>query len=239
MKTPDGLGPSFHQYFVQPRKSFLLSLCVALVLCVGPSLAGQPPASALRGAPIRGEPIGGIATPAATPATNSLVANTTGKSVAETINSVSTAKQPHASKNDMFLVAGFDKLASFNIEAGPDSPVVPENRSAATRKILDQVPASVKAFNEKQVAISGFMMPMSLEKEMVTEFLLLRDQMGCCYGMTPGVSEWIDVRTSVKGVKPFMDVLITVYGTLHIDATFEDGYLTGIYKMDCEKIHEP
>jgi len=41
---------------------------------------------------------------------------------------------------------------------------------------MDQIPASVKALNEKQVAVRGFMMPMKVEKGMVTEFLLLRNQ---------------------------------------------------------------
>ena len=47
---------------------------------------------------------------------------------------------------------------------------------------------------------------------------------------------WIDVRTSGKGVKPLMDDLITVCGTFHLTAIRENGYLTGLYKMDYEKI---
>jgi hypothetical protein len=33
-----------------------------------------------------------------------------------------------------------------------------------------------------------------------------------------------------------MDDLITVYGTLHIAEVRENGYLTGIYKLDCERV---
>jgi hypothetical protein len=33
-----------------------------------------------------------------------------------------------------------------------------------------------------------------------------------------------------------MDDLITVCGTLHLGAIRENGYLTGLYRMDCEKI---
>ncbi len=60
------------------------------------------------------------------------------------------------------------------------------------------------------------MLPTRVDKGMVTEFLLLRNQMGCCYGMAPGLCEWIEVHTSGKGVKPLVDDLVTVYGTLHV-----------------------
>jgi hypothetical protein len=71
---------------------------------------------------------------------------------------------------------------------------------------------------------------------MVTEFLLLKNQMGCCFGISPGINEWIDVRTSGKGVNPLMDDLLTVYGTLHVGEVRENGYLTGIYRLDCERV---
>jgi hypothetical protein len=165
------------------------------------------------------------------PATNS------GPVTAAVTNNASPTNTIVASTGkENFLPAGFDKLAAFSLETSNDAPLYDEKAAEASRKVMDQIPASVKALNEKQVAIRGFMLPMQVDHGMVAEFLLLRNQMGCCYGLSPGLNEWIDVRTSGKGVKPLMDDLITVCGTFHLTAIRENGYLTGLYKMDCERI---
>ena len=159
--------------------------------------------------------------------------------MAAATNSLASANIAPGSRSAGFAVAGFDQLAGFNLDTGPELPVDPTNRPALWQKILAQMPADVKALNDKPVAIRGFVMPLSIEKGMVTEFILLRSQMGCCFGVPPGLSEWIEVKTLGKGVKPVMDEPTTVYGTLHIGAIYGNSYLTGIYKLDCEKISEP
>lgn len=179
----------------------------------------------------RGEPIGGPPQPNVSAATNA-DKSVVGSSTVSTTNSDAAA----TGKNDQFVVTGFDKLAAFNFDAGTDAPISADNAAETSRKIMAQIPATVKALNEKQVAVRGFMLPMKLDHGLVTEFLLLRNQMGCCYGLSPAMNELIDVRTAGKGVPALMDDLITVYGTLHIAEVRENGYLTGIYRMDCEKI---
>jgi hypothetical protein len=183
---------------------------------------------------IRGEPIGGARQTNSVSSTNAAALKVAAAAEAKPANAGSVAAG--SVKQDGFLVAGFDKLAGYNLETGNDAPLYEEKAAAASRKVMDQIPASVKALNQKQVAVRGFMMPMKVEKGMVTEFLLLRNQMGCCYGMSPGLNEWIEVKASGKGIKPQMDDLITVCGTLHLGAIRENGYLTGLYRMDCEKI---
>jgi hypothetical protein len=68
----------------------------------------------------------------------------------------------------------------------------------------------------------------------VTEFILLKNQMMCCYGKPPVINEWIRVKMST-GVKPAMDQTITVFGTLHVTEYKENSQMLGLYRLDGEK----
>jgi len=129
---------------------------------------------------------------------------------------------------------GFDKLASYNFET-PDGPIT--NQPAATADSAnDQIPLSIKALTDKRFAIKGFMLPLKVDGGSVTEFLLMKDQSMCCYGNVPKITEWINVKTAGKGMKPILDQPISIEGTLHVGAVRENGYLVGIYQMDGEKM---
>ena len=192
----------------------------------------------LAGEPVRGQPIGGEPSISSSSATNAgPTAATISPAAAPKTNSSAPAAAPAGgAKGEKYLPAGFDILSGFKLEMAVDTPVSGDAAKAASAKVMGQVPAAVKTLNERQVAARGFMLPMKVESGMVTEFILLKSQMGCCYGMSPGINEWIDVQTSGKGVRSQMDDLITVYGTLHVKDVWESGYLTGIYKMDCERV---
>ena len=74
----------------------------------------------------------------------------------------------------------------------------------------------------------------------ITELLILRDQSMCCYGAVPKINEWVSVRMPEgKGVKPVMDVPITIFGTLKVGEVLENGYLVGIYEMDGHRLGGP
>jgi len=208
----------------------------ALWLLVGLTLVELASGTIWAGEPVRGEPIGGEPIVNVGAATNSAPSPAAGAAATVTNRTVTPPGAASSAKEEKYLSTGFDLLSAFRLETGGDGPVSGEAAREASEKIMKQVPASVKTLDEKQVAARGFMLPTKVESGLVTEFVLLKSQMGCCYGMAPGINEWIDVRTSGKGVKPLMDDLITVYGTLHVKDVWESGYLTGIYKMDCERV---
>ena len=122
---------------------------------------------------------------------------------------------------------GFDQLASFEFVA-PEDPA----KSAAAEA---QIPARVREFNDKKVLVTGFMLPVKMDAGLVTEFLLVKDPMMCCYGVMPKVNEWVVVRMVGKGVAPLMDVPITFEGTLAVGQLYEGGYLTGLYLLKGDK----
>jgi hypothetical protein len=125
------------------------------------------------------------------------------------------------------LKLGFDKLASYEFVA-PEDPA----KSAAAEA---QIPAKVRDYNDKKVLVTGFMLPVKMAAGLVTEFLLVKDPMMCCYGVMPKVNEWVVVRMVGKGVPPLMDVPISFEGTLSVGQLYEGGYLTGLYLLKGDK----
>lgn len=125
------------------------------------------------------------------------------------------------------LAVGFDQLASFEFVAPPDEAGAPEAEK--------QIPAPVRALDAKKVAVTGFMLPVKMHEGLVTEFLLVKDPMMCCYGVMPKVNEWVVVKMNGKGVAPLMDVAITFEGTLKVGQLYEGGYLTGLYLLQGDR----
>jgi hypothetical protein len=75
-----------------------------------------------------------------------------------------------------------------------------------------------------------------MNDSLAVEFLLMRNQSMCCYGVPPKVNEWITVHLGGKGVKPVMDQPIAVAGVLHVGPIEENGCLAGIYSLDGEQV---
>ena len=119
-----------------------------------------------------------------------------------------------------YSLLGFDRLASFAYEV-PDDPITEPKAKEILEK--NEIPDSVKKLDGK-----------------ITELLILRDQSMCCYGAVPKINEWVSVRMPKgKGVKPVMDVPVTIFGTLKVGEVLENGYLVGIYEMDGERLDGP
>jgi hypothetical protein len=129
-------------------------------------------------------------------------------------------------KTDGYENVGFDRLASFNYTP-------PETETA---KPTDQIPDRIKALDQHKVAVTGYMLPTKMDKGLVTEFLLVKDPMMCCYGIMPKVNEWVVVKMVGGGVKPLMDLPITFEGRLKVGEMFENGYLTGVYLLEGDRM---
>ena len=98
---------------------------------------------------------------------------------------------------------------------------------------LTGLPAPVRALDGRRVRVTGFMLPIRMEGGRCREFLLLRNQMACCYGVAPAPTEWI-VATSAKGVAPEQDLPVAFTGTLRVGARFDQGVFTGVYALEVD-----
>lgn len=143
-----------------------------------------------------------------------------------------TPKGPIEEENG-YLKLGFDRLASYTFKVPAFDPAANPGLPPPTGE--EQIPAWLKDLNDRKVRLTGFMLPLKMEKGKVTEFLLLSDPMMCCYGAVPDMNQWVVVRFK-EGVRPIQDVPLDFYGQLKVGAMFENGYMTGIYALEGEKM---
>jgi hypothetical protein len=154
-------------------------------------------------------------------------------------STTSPAPSPEATAGGApgYPLVGFDKLSGYKIEIPDDllGPVTNDLPQAKT-KTESLIPDKVKAYSKKSVSLRGFMLPLKVEGGLVTELLIMKDQSMCCFGTVPKIHEWVSVKMKDKGVKPVMDQPVSLQGTLHVGEMRENGYLTGIYQMDGERL---
>ena len=96
-------------------------------------------------------------------------------------------------------LAGFDFILTKEMAEGGAKP---EGIAAQARA---QIPAGIQALDGKRVVIEGFLLPVKMNDSRAVEFLLMRNQSMCCYGVPPKINEWITVEMKGPGVKPVMD----------------------------------
>jgi hypothetical protein len=124
---------------------------------------------------------------------------------------------------DGYLKLGFDRLAGYNFVAPAFDPTIDPKATPPTGE--EQIPAEVKSWSGRKVVVAGFMMPLKMDNGLVTEFFLMKNTLMCCYGTAPNLNV-------PHGVRAEMDQPISFYGELKVGATFENGYLSGIYQLN-------
>lgn len=206
---------------MKPAFVLILGAVAALTGC------GEKPAAKAPESEIRGAPIAPVAAKVSEPTTPAPATN----SVAAAAPAAPVTGEPG------YATAGFDILSGYNIEISDEllGPVT-NNLAEVTAKTEALIPEKVRALNQRKVALKGFMLPLKVEGGLVTEMLVMKDQSMCCYGTVPKIHEWVSVKMSEKGVKPLMDQAVTLMGKLHVGEMRENGYLTGIYRMDGDKM---
>lgn len=132
-----------------------------------------------------------------------------------------------------YQTVSFEQLAGYAFTPPPFDPVAVEAGNPPTGE--EQIPAEIKALSGKKVSVTGYMVPVKLEKGLATEILLMRNTLACCFGGVPNMNEWIVVKMR-KGIPPMLDTPLAFSGELKVGAIFENGYLTGLYQMDGEKM---
>jgi hypothetical protein len=158
-----------------------------------------------------------------------------GMSVLRAADAVPAPASAAAPVENGYLKLGFEQLANYTFVPPAFDPAATPNAKPPTGE--EQIPASVKEWNGKKAVITGFMVPVKMEKGLVTEFLLMRNTMACCFGSVPNMNEWVIVKMK-KGVAPMMDVPVQFFGELKVGAMFENGYMTGLYELEGEKMGE-
>ena len=169
----------------------------------------------------------------------SLLEQKGGKNVLPVIESESALKVRFPKDGDYYQL-NFDVLSDFQADA-PDM-VKPKGEILVKGKKKDStVPEPIKALNGKKISVSGFMVPMIMDRDKVSSFILAQSRMACCYGVVPKLNQWIYVKMDAgKTAESMMDIPITVFGTFSVGREFDSGNNGWcLYRMTSDKIEAP
>ncbi len=117
-----------------------------------------------------------------------------------------------------------------------DIPTLAEQNSEKVRlrKKKRPIPKFITALNGTKAAIIGYLIPMETDAtgEYSTQFVIVRSQMTCCFGIAPKLNEWVMVTMEKnKRVRDIMDVPTMVFGTIEVGEKFEDMKGWSLYRM--------
>ena len=142
---------------------------------------------------------------------------------------------PPLDKNSQFEPLAFRDISGFTYDVNWER----DGKDFDFASYSQRVPKNLREKSGKTVAIEGFMLPTVVdENNMVKEFLLLPDQMSCCFGKSPEANGWVVVSSS-DGVEVLMDQIIRVNGNLTVEERWDEEFFVGLYHMDCEEIIGP
>jgi hypothetical protein len=133
-----------------------------------------------------------------------------------------------------YLQLGFDRLAAyeFRVVDRPATGRVPQASVDAG------IPAVVRSWNGRKADVTGYMVPLKMDKGLVVEFLLVRDMNSCCFGISPALNHFVMVKMT-KGTAAVFERVVKVSGTFKVNTTFDkNGYMVAIYEVAGENVVE-
>lgn len=99
------------------------------------------------------------------------------------------------------------------------------------------LPAQVQALDGQPVQLSGYMVPLDMEGTRIQSFLLVRDQMLCCFGKMPALNEWVFVEfPKGGGLELEVDKPLQVSGRFRAREEREKGVVMSLYRMKADKV---
>ena len=175
-------------------------------------------------------PLIGQTLPEVQPAEDTIAGETATSPAPEPQNS----QLPPLPKDSPYKEVSFRALSSFPY----DVEWATDGKEPDPSAFLKRVPPEVRKLSGAKVAVEGFMIPtMVNEENKVTEFLLLPDQMSCCYGKNPAANGWVVVNA--KGIDIMMDKIIRVTGSMFVEERWDEEFFEGLYHLTCEKVTGP
>ena len=98
----------------------------------------------------------------------------------------------------------------------------------------EKIPVKVKNLNGKTIKVIGFMLPVDFDSGAVKSFMLLKNQMGCCFGIRPRANDYVYVEMPEgKSAKYIMDTPLKITGKLEI---VKENLVGGLYSMSANKV---
>lgn len=129
-----------------------------------------------------------------------------------------------------WIISYYDlSLDGIDSEALLDALVYPEEYEDEDLVFPDRI----RALHGQKVALTGYMIAAAWKKDRVTNFMLVRDLLACCYGGSPEPDEWVDVHMEGRGSHSYQFVPVVTRGVFHLQGVADDaGYATGAFRID-------
>jgi hypothetical protein len=99
-----------------------------------------------------------------------------------------------------------------------------------------QLPAEERSAVGQPVRLTGYMLPVVIEQGGVRQFLILRNQMGCCYGQMPAANEYIVASVVGRPIPAVMDTPLQFSGTFKIAPNVVDGVAVTIFALEQSQV---
>lgn len=100
----------------------------------------------------------------------------------------------------------------------------------------NSIPENIKALDKTKVTISGFMMPVDVDREgRVTEFALNGNYDRCFYGAPSQINQWVHVKMHPGAYATFSHSPVSVSGTLEVGELTEGDEVISLYRLSGEK----
>jgi hypothetical protein len=139
---------------------------------------------------------------------------------AQTVEGINAPRTPHEPfKADEVRELTLQKLGNFNYDQDKGG----------------NIPDDVKALAGGTVKLKGFMLPLQ-QTDRITEFVLVPDLFGCCFGQPPSLQHTAVVRTPAgKSVAYYPDAIV-VTGKLSVKEQTEEGFIVSIFQVDTTSV---
>ena len=132
---------------------------------------------------------------------------------------------PPPKPKEGYIPLTFERLAAYDFPLNPDGSVKVKSDGRPY-----QIPEDIQNLSGENVTLSGFVLPLSMEKDKVAEFILVRNQLLCCYGQQPQLNEWAVVLME-EPVSLEFDVPVTVSGKFLVGEVMEEERVLCLYRL--------
>jgi hypothetical protein len=111
---------------------------------------------------------------------------------------------------------------------------LPDPLEQSSKLNLNQVPARVKNLNGKKVSVRGFMLPLDIQPDGVSLFMLNASFDMCYFGAPVRMNEWILVRMKPGKKATFSHLAFRVSGVLEVGEEVKNGRVQSLYRMQAD-----
>jgi len=109
--------------------------------------------------------------------------------------------------------------------------------SGFTYKKSTALPPEVRSLDGQLVSLSGYMVPLELQGDQVLSFVLVRDQLMCCFGKTPAMNEFVMVSMSDRRSTPLVsDRPVTIWGRFQASEERDNGVVISLFRLEAEQV---